>query len=151
MKCIQKTKTKTKFEIGCQEQHCMAHWKHCYTSGPQGVVQGPWFLEGVPNGRCLSLGGVQMEPNQPVRVHLVPFVHSQSYTPVWGHLEPTQGHFETHWCSRVFPVSQHAQYQHPDSVWPEWNWAFIIIISNTCEESKEEARFLSNMAAVHGA
>ena len=58
----------------------------------------------------------QMESNGPLRVHLLPFVHCQSYTPVWGHLEPTQGHFETHWCSRVFPVSQHAQYQHPDSV-----------------------------------
>ena len=30
----------------------------------------------------LNSESVQMEPNVPVRVHLVPFVHSQSYTPL---------------------------------------------------------------------
>ena len=29
-----------------------------------------------------------MEPNGPVRVHLVPFVHSQSYRPIRVHLVP---------------------------------------------------------------
>ena len=70
-----------------------------------------------------------MEPNGPLQVHLVPFVHSQCYTPV-------KEHFETHWCSRVFALSQLAQQQHPDSVRPEWNRALISIISNTCEGSK---------------
>ena len=32
---------------------------------------------------------------------MVPFVHSQSYRPIRGHLEPPQGHFETHWRSRA--------------------------------------------------
>ena len=41
----------------------------------RGVKVLGWFLEGVPNGPLgvSKSGGVQMEPNQPVRVHLVPF------------------------------------------------------------------------------
>ena len=52
-----------------------------------------------------------MEPNGPVRVHLVPFVHSLSYRPISVHLVPNynlagdplelpQGpHFESQWTT----------------------------------------------------
>ena len=33
-----------------------------------------------------------MEPNGPVRVHLVPFVHSQSYKQIRVHLDPNIHH-----------------------------------------------------------
>ena len=33
-----------------------------------------------------------MEPNGPVRVRLVPFVHSQSYKQIWVHLDPNIHH-----------------------------------------------------------
>ena len=36
----------------------------------------------------VSLRRVQMEPSGPVRVQLVPFVHSQSYKPIRVHLVP---------------------------------------------------------------
>ena len=32
-----------------------------------------------------------MEPNGPARVHLVPFVHCQSYRLVWVNLDPPKG------------------------------------------------------------
>ena len=50
---------------------------------------------------------VQMEPNGPVRVHLVPFVHCQSYRLVRVNLDPHKGtqrvpeiHVENH-CSKT--------------------------------------------------
>ena len=36
----------------------------------------------------LTLRRVQMEPNGPIRVHLVPFVHTLSYIPIGVHLVP---------------------------------------------------------------
>ena len=40
------------------------------------------------NIQNLNSDSVQMEQNGPVRVHLVPFVHSQSYIPLSSHLVP---------------------------------------------------------------
>ena len=60
----------------------------------------------------LNSDSVQMEPNGPVRVHLVPFVHCQSYRLVWVNLNPLKlklrnPHAESLESSLGNPVLQH--------------------------------------------
>ena len=50
-----------------------------------------WFSNFYISRSPLNSDSIQMEPNGPVRVHLVPFVYCQSYTLVRVNLEPPKG------------------------------------------------------------
>ena len=72
-----------------------------------GLKLGSRDPHGLPNGplQVCNSESVQMEPNGPVRVHLVPFVHSQSYGGRGNHCATLNG-TEPSLVSLVTPVKE---------------------------------------------